>query len=457
MCSHCLNHTAPDRGDSARHRPLAARSCSLRSKERTPSRLSYAPASTAANLTLLLSLAASLERAVTHAAELLLGAGVFLVLVWALVQRRIGFFRWPALALAVATLLIGTVVGGWAWYQKRDRSIRGSPTVEFVPAQKPKKRPQRQLLEEPWPMYGYDVQRTRAAPFKLRPPYAAASGTSERSRLSRRLRSLCTDASSCIDQHSAHVRRERSNRTHRLEAEVPDTAARLRLPSTKELSTSPSCTVFRAERTIQALAHSASSLRSMRRLAIPSWKFSAGAIQSSPLIVGHVLYFGSWDHHVYALDLRRKRNRVLWSYETDDKVVAAPAYANGTIFVGTNGGWVYALDARTGDFAGEPSRSLVLGSANTSTPHRRLHMGASSWATPMELFTPMGLEPAIFSGHVRSERTSTPRRRSGARLSSSEPGTATSALWTFGPETFAGATPPLEASWEPPLSSTGSV
>ena len=293
-----------------------------------------------------MSLAASLERAVTHAAELLLGAGVFLVLVWALVQSRIGFFRWPALALAVATLLIGTVVGGWAWYEKRDRSVRGSPTVEFVPAQKPKNRPRRQLLEEPWPMYGYDVERTRAAPFKLRPPYAGLwnVGTLEAIEAPP---VVAYGRVFMIDQHSAMY--AVNARTGRIawKRKFPHCAAASaavqkgvvyqpvmhRIPCGKDNSGT------RALGFIAAL-----DAKTGRTL----WKFSAGAIESSPLIVGHVLYFGSWDHHVYALDLRRKRNRVLWSYETDDKVVAAPAYANGTIFVGTNGGRVYALNARTG-------------------------------------------------------------------------------------------------------------
>ena len=63
------------------------------------------------------------------------------------------------------------MLGAWSWHEKRNRDVRGSPTVEFVATQKPKKRPRKELREEPWPLYGYDVARTRAAPFKLRPPY----------------------------------------------------------------------------------------------------------------------------------------------------------------------------------------------------------------------------------------------------------------------------------------------
>ena len=49
------------------------------------------------------------------------------------------------------------------------------------------------------------------------------------------------------------------------------------------------------------------------------WK-RTGAVESSPLLRGGILYFGSWDHHVYALDVRRKRPRLLWRFRADDEV-----------------------------------------------------------------------------------------------------------------------------------------
>jgi outer membrane protein assembly factor BamB len=62
--------------------------------------------------------------------------------------------------------------------------------------------------------------------------------------------------------------------------------------------------------------------------------------------VNGVLYFGSWDRFVYALDARTRKLR--WRFRTDDRVVAAPAYHHGTIYVPSNGGTLYALNARTG-------------------------------------------------------------------------------------------------------------
>jgi outer membrane protein assembly factor BamB len=59
-----------------------------------------------------------------------------------------------------------------------------------------------------------------------------------------------------------------------------------------------------------------------------------------------LLYFGSWDRKVYALDA--KTRKVRWATETDDEINSSAAYSNGRVFIGTNGGSVYALDARTG-------------------------------------------------------------------------------------------------------------
>ncbi len=58
----------------------------------------------------------------------------------------------------------------------------------------------------------------------------------------------------------------------------------------------------------------------------------AGSVESSPVIVGKNLYFGSWDRHLYAYRLRGKRKPLLrWTFTADDQIVAAPAYAGRTL------------------------------------------------------------------------------------------------------------------------------
>ena len=111
----------------------------------------------------------------------------------------------------------------------------------------------------------------------------------------------------------------------------------------------------------------------------------------------------------------------------DDQIVAAPAYAAGRLRRDTNGGRVYALNARTGKLsAGTRRPSHASGAASTSTRRPRSPTGGSSSATPTAPSTPSEPGPGICSGRGRSARTSTQRRRSGERRSSSAPGTGTS-------------------------------
>ncbi len=290
-------------------------------------------------------LAASLERAVTYSAELLLAAGAVLALAWGLLRRRIGFVRWLLLAVAVGTLVAGAVTGGFAWYEKRDRTVRGSPTTEFVPAQKPKPRPRKELSEEPWPMYGYNVERSRFAPFHLRPPYAGlwsinAKGSLEPPPVVAYGRVFVTSSRGgmfAIDARLGKVIWKRtfpnciagSPAVARGTLYVPLMARR---PCTKSAPTT----------------HGGRIVAVDAKTGRTKWKFRAGPIESAPLLVGRILYFGSWDRKVYAINVSKTRKRMLWSAETDAKITAAPAYANGTVYVGTFGGRVYALNARTG-------------------------------------------------------------------------------------------------------------
>jgi outer membrane protein assembly factor BamB len=245
----------------------------------------------------------------------------------------------------IGTIGAGTALGAWAWHEKRDRTVRGSPTTEFVPAEKPKKRPRAELSEEPWPMYGYNVERSRYAPFRLRPPYAGLWAFRVKGGLEppgvvaygRIFISSGRGVVYALDSRRARVVWRRkfphciagSPAVARGTLYVPLMARR---PCTKD---SPATSGG------MMVALDAKTGRT-------KWRFRAGPIESAPLLVGHTLYFGSWDRKVYALNVRKRRNRMLWSHETDGRVNAAPAYANGTVYVGTFGGRVYALNARTG-------------------------------------------------------------------------------------------------------------
>ena len=77
------------------------------------------------------------------------------------------------------------------------------------------------------------------------------------------------------------------------------------------------------------------------------WTYDTGApIESSPLVLDGVDYFGTWNGTVYALDLRTRRAR--WTYRSGNKITSSAAFANGTLYIGDYGGRLLALAARDG-------------------------------------------------------------------------------------------------------------
>jgi eukaryotic-like serine/threonine-protein kinase len=69
-------------------------------------------------------------------------------------------------------------------------------------------------------------------------------------------------------------------------------------------------------------------------------------LMSSPAVAGGVVFIGSGDHYVYALDATT--GAVRWKFKTGNVVHASPAVAGGTVYIGSWDRNMYALDAATG-------------------------------------------------------------------------------------------------------------
>ena len=77
------------------------------------------------------------------------------------------------------------------------------------------------------------------------------------------------------------------------------------------------------------------------------WSYATGtAVASSPAVAGGVVYVGSFDNNVYALDART--GAFIWNYTTGDLVASSPAVVGGVVYVGSMDGNVYALNGTTG-------------------------------------------------------------------------------------------------------------
>lgn len=88
------------------------------------------------------------------------------------------------------------------------------------------------------------------------------------------------------------------------------------------------------------------------------WKFATGnVVHASPAVDGGVVYVGSWDRYFYALNART--GAVLWKFATGDDrdiynqvgIAGSAAVANGLVYFGCRDSHFYALDARTGSLA----------------------------------------------------------------------------------------------------------
>jgi outer membrane protein assembly factor BamB len=73
---------------------------------------------------------------------------------------------------------------------------------------------------------------------------------------------------------------------------------------------------------------------------------TGGAVFSSPAVADGTVYVGSHDGKVYALDAATGHPR--WTHTTGGAVNSSPAVADGTVYVGSDDHQVYALDAATG-------------------------------------------------------------------------------------------------------------
>ncbi len=83
------------------------------------------------------------------------------------------------------------------------------------------------------------------------------------------------------------------------------------------------------------------------RLETLVWKFrTTGRVISSPLVVGDVVYVGSTDGSLYAVN--RADGTQQWKYDTRGPVSSSPAFHNGVVYVGSLDGLVHAVDASTG-------------------------------------------------------------------------------------------------------------
>jgi outer membrane protein assembly factor BamB len=77
------------------------------------------------------------------------------------------------------------------------------------------------------------------------------------------------------------------------------------------------------------------------------WNYTTGNnVDSSPAVANNIVYVGGWDQNVYALNA--STGIKIWNYTTGSYVFSSPTVANGKVYIGSQNWKVYALNASTG-------------------------------------------------------------------------------------------------------------
>lgn len=79
----------------------------------------------------------------------------------------------------------------------------------------------------------------------------------------------------------------------------------------------------------------------------PIWSFQVeDAVRSSPLVHDGVVYAGSYDNNVWALDA--EEGSLIWKFATGGGIGSSPAYSGGKIYIGSADSALHAIDVRSG-------------------------------------------------------------------------------------------------------------
>jgi len=255
--------------------------------------------------------------------------------------------RW-IIAILAALLLLAAGVSAAAymvWQQRHPGTIHGSGSTEFATTEEPgaTPRPEQAVRKVPWPTYGYDEQRSRyAPPFQLRPPFKTIWKVNAKSLLE--FPPVIAYGNLYVGTNDGHV------------LAVDSETGKVVWNKSFGSCTAASPTVGRGV-VYQPFMdpspcpqHDQSAPGYMAAVDAQTgdelWRFKAGVIETSPLLIDGILYFGSWDKKMYALDV--KTQKVVWSFATGGQVKGGPAYSNGRLYFASYDHKVYCVDAHTG-------------------------------------------------------------------------------------------------------------
>ncbi len=283
--------------------------------------------------------------------------------------------RLAYIAAGSLVLLLALGLAAYFYRKHQGRDIRGSASVEFEQKEPP-------VAKEPkdvtWPMYGYDAARLRSPfGFKLRPPFRRHPVWTFRGRALLEFPPVIAYGRIYIvnnrgevfalDERRGKIRWRYHSR--RCSAASPAVGRHLVFVA---LLNRPPCNASRGEDgRVIAFDAETGKIR---------WSRQTGPTETSPLFAGNVVVVGDWSHNVYAFTTSSGNLR--WHYKSGGQIKGAMTLAGGRVYFGSYDTHVYALDVRTGKQVWRASSQPRVGRtgtfyANPAVAYGRVYLGAT--------------------------------------------------------------------------------
>jgi outer membrane protein assembly factor BamB len=243
----------------------------------------------------------------------------------------------------LVVIVLAVAIGLYVRSQNNPPEKRGSATEEFVVTDEPKpKAPPKKRNPRPWPTYGYDDARQHISPYNLRPPY-------------KRLWTI--DAHDTLEfpptiGYGRMYLAQQKGLFFALDAETGRVDWRKSLG--RCAASSPTIgkgVVYQSYMHHVVCAQDQTGADGFvvawdAQTGDELWKYKTQPVESTPLLHGNRLFFGSWDHGVHAISA--KTGRRIWRFQADNQVNTSAAWWRGRVFIGSDSGTLYALSAKTG-------------------------------------------------------------------------------------------------------------
>jgi outer membrane protein assembly factor BamB len=280
--------------------------------------------------------------------------------------------------VVIAVIAVGLLGAGAAAYvvlsDEDPPEKRGSATEEFDPSATPEapKPPERKVIAEPWPTFGYDLQRTKVSPYPHRPPYRRTWRVDARDTLE------FPPSAAYGNLYVAQQKGLFFALNGKTGKPVFKTKNFKRCAASSP--TLDDGTIYQAYMDFTPCPQGASNptgfvIAMDAETGRQKWRYKGQPFESSPLLRNGILYVGSWDGNVHAI--RAKTGRRVWTHQTGNRVNTSAAYSQGRIFIANQDGTLFALSARTGRRIWSASQATEFFYAAPAVAYGRVFIGSS--------------------------------------------------------------------------------